>query len=351
MTESRRVQWVDAARGMAIALVVLHHASKRSVVAGSADWWLDVTNMLQTVRMPLFFAVAGVFAASWVSEQRSWASMLRSKVLLFGWVYAVWVLVRFSWFLLVPTPGQDAGSPGDVALRLVQPEGAGWFIVALALMFVVAKAVHGAPPALVVGGASLVSIAFLAGWVHAGNAIWDGLGAYTAFFLLGVTLREQVLAVAGRTPAWVTAAVPVVWAVAYLALATADLETAPVVGFVLRLAGVAAGVAVALRLQHWAWLRALGRGTLPVYLAHQLLVISLVAWLSAAFAFGDHVVLAVGAPLVLAAGLLAVTYPLGRLAPRLGLAWLFTTPRWLERAAGAPAPATAPARQLDRVPA
>jgi hypothetical protein len=63
--------------------------------------------------------------------------------------------------------------------------------------------------------------------------------------------------------------------------------------------------------------------------------------LSAAVAFDQHAALAVGAPVLLTVVLLAVTYPLGRLAPSARLGWLFATPGWVERLAGAPRPAAA----------
>jgi uncharacterized membrane protein YcfT len=326
---------------MAISLVVLLHVSKRAVDAGSATWWLDLCDLLQTMRMPLFFTVAGVFAASWVSSTRSWSSLLRSKVLLFAWVYAVWVLVRFVWVVVIP-PARDPVPLSELALRILWPDGPGWFVVALAVVFVLARAVDGLPRGPVVAVACVTSVVFLAGWVHVDNLVWDGVGTYTAFFLLGVVLRRHALEVGERIPGWALTAVPLAWAGLYVALAAADLESAPVMAFLLRLAGVAAGVCLALLLQDSAALRALGRGTLPVYMAHQMLVVSAVAWLSAAVAFDRHALLAVGAPLLITALLVPATFALGRVAPRWGLGWLFATPAWLERLAGAPQPAPRP---------
>lgn len=336
-----RVQWADAARGLAIALVVLHHAAKRSVTAGSADWWLGLTDMLATMRMPLFFAVAGVFAATWVSDQRTWPQLLRAKVLLFAWVYALWVVVRYLWFLTVPQADGNSMALSDLALRVVYPSG-GWFIFALALMFVLARSVRSVPSPVVLVAASAVSVVFLAGWVRFENSAWDGLGMYTVFFLLGIALRDHLLERVGRVPLWAAALVPVAWVALYLGCAEAGLVTAPVVGLVLRLAGIAAGVGLALLLQRWSGLRALGHHTLPVYLAHQLLVVTAVGWLGSWYAFDEVALLEHGAPVLVAIGLVALTYSFGRLAPRVGLAWLFATPRWLERLAGAPVAVSVP---------
>ena len=338
MTGQRgRVEWVDAARGMAIALVVVHHAAKRSVVAGSADWWVDLTEMLATVRMPLFFLVAGLFAARWASDRTSWPTLLRGKVLLFAWVYVVWLVLRWAWFVALPS-GKESMPFADLVTRVAWPAG-GWFIYALAIMFVIARLVHALPTPLVLVATAGVSIAFLADWVGVGNQAWDGLGTYTFFFLLGIKARTHVLRLSESVPRAVLVLVPVAWAALYLLCVGHDLETAPGVGFALRVAGITAGVCVALLLQHRSGLRALGRGTLPIYLTHQLLVVTVVSALGSVAAFDQHAVLTYGAPLLIGVTLLVLTYWLGRLAPRLGLGWLFATPRWLDRlAGGAPRP-------------
>lgn len=86
-----RVQWVDAARGIAIILVVLHHSIQGALDADIAsDNWSVVTEFVRTMRMPLFFACAGIFAGKWI-RTKTWGEMLRSKVLLLMWVYLLWL--------------------------------------------------------------------------------------------------------------------------------------------------------------------------------------------------------------------------------------------------------------------
>lgn len=320
-----RVAWIDAARGTAIALVVLHHAALRAAAAGSADWWVALTSMLQTVRMPLFFTVAGLVAVRWVGDRTTWPQLLRGKVLLLVWVYLVWLVVRYAWFLALP--GGRAMTPHDELLvRLWLPAG-GWFVMALAAMFVIARAVHRLPQPLVLGVASGVSIAFLAEWVRPGNLMWDGVGSYLVFFLAGIALRGHVLAAVERLTRVSALVVIAGWSVAYLGCAAAGVTDAPGVGFALRVAGVAAGVSVGLLLRRSTTLRALGRGTLPVYLTHQLLVVTAVAWLSSTRDLAEHPLLHLAAPLLLVAVVLPLSYGWGRLAPRIGLGWLFELPR------------------------
>lgn len=329
-----RVAWVDAARGTAIALVVLHHASLRSAAAGSAEWWVDLTTMLQTVRMPLFFTIAGLLAARWVSGRTPWGQLLRGKVLLFVWVYLVWLAVRYAWFLVMP--GGRAMTPYDeLVVRLWLPAG-GWFVMALAVMFVLARLTTRLPrlPVLVV--AATASIVFLADVVRLGNLMWDGVGAYLFFFLAGTALRHHVFAVAERVTRAGALLVVAGWATAYLGCAAAGVTETPGVGFALRVAGVAAGVSVGLLLQHRAAVRALGRSTLPIYLTHQLLVVTAVAWLASTWGMAEHPLLHVAAPVLLTIVVLPLSHGLGRAAPRVGLGWLFDLPWRSRRRAVAP---------------
>jgi uncharacterized membrane protein YcfT len=329
---SGRVAWLDAARGTAIALVVLHHAALRSASAGSAGWWVDLTMMLQTVRMPLFFLLAGLVAVRWVGDRTTWPQLLRGKVLLFVWVYLVWLGVRYTWFLLLPG-GRTMTPYDELLVRLWMPAG-GWFVLALAVMFVVARLVQRLPTPLVLTVASALSIAFLAGWVGTGNLMWQGVGSYLVFFLAGITLRGHVLVASERLTGASALLVVAGWAAAYLVCAAAGVTEAPGVGFALRVAGVAAGVSVGLLLQHVTTLRVLGRGTLAVYLTHQLLVVTAVAWLSSTWDFAGHPLLHLAAPLVLVAVLLPLSYGWGRLAPRIGLGWLFDVPERARRSSG-----------------
>ena len=87
----------------------------------------------------------------------------------------------------------------------------------------------------------------------------------------------------------------------------------------------------ALMLQRVAPLRALGRRTLPVYLTHQLLVVSGVAWVSATWGMAAPV-LHVAAPVLVVVVVLPLCHAFGRLAPRVGLGWLFDLPRRAPRA-------------------
>lgn len=338
-----RVRWADAARGLAITLVVLHHAMRRTFWRGGTELWEPVTEMVATVRMPLFFLVAGLFAAPWLTE-RSWRRMLDTKVLLFAWVFVLWLGIRYVWFLSLPSaPAGETAPPGDLVMRLLAPESAGWFIYALAILFVVGKAVSDVPVAVQLLATGAVGVLWSSGTVVTGNLAWDGVAAYAFFFLAGAHLRQLWLDAAtwlegARVPAVVAA-----WALCYVLCVSLGATSWLGVSFGLRVMGAAAGVALAVGLQRNRALGAAGRSTLPVYLVHPLLVIPGARFLDSLRPLDSDPLWSVCAPFVIALPVLVATYWFGRLAPRIGLGWLFEKPAWLSLGMTTPPPVPVPA--------
>ncbi len=82
----------DAAKGVCIVLVVLHHLVTKHlelVLPGDGPAvvaWGAVTAGLRPLRMPLFFVISGMFAASAV--RRSWGASLRRRVATPYYLYA-----------------------------------------------------------------------------------------------------------------------------------------------------------------------------------------------------------------------------------------------------------------------
>src|SRR5688500_13089579 len=84
-----RLAWPDAARGLAIGLVVLSRATKRTWSTGyEVSVLREVNETLRSLRMPLFFAVAGMFATKWTTVP--WSRLARGKLLFFAWVFVLW---------------------------------------------------------------------------------------------------------------------------------------------------------------------------------------------------------------------------------------------------------------------
>ena len=96
-TGQGRLLWVDVAKGACILLVVLHHAVVKDLALQAppalqavAAAWVWVSMALKPVRMPLFFVLSGLVAASAV--RRPWADA-RRRVLSPYYLYVVWLVI------------------------------------------------------------------------------------------------------------------------------------------------------------------------------------------------------------------------------------------------------------------
>lgn len=327
-----RVGWVDAAKGVAVLLVVLTHAySYAKVIGADLSWWQLVNNVFSTMRMPLFFMLAGLFAPSWI--RRSWAELLRGKVLLLMWVYAVWVLIRFAFFAAVPNlvaPNESAAL-WRLLIQAVWSSTPTWFLYALAVFFVGAKLLTSTPAWLQIGGSALVSVIFLADWITLPSSLWTGLAEYFVFFLLGVhgsqVIRRWAGSRIGRSVA--LASTPVWLAITTLAV-SAGWWTFPGARFALALAALPAGVGLGIMLSRLRPLRYIGQHTMPVYLGHTLVQGGLAVWLTS---FPQHVLDAWSwwLPLGLVAVSTLVSLVLYWAVRAAGVRGLYEPPRWVTR--------------------
>jgi uncharacterized membrane protein YcfT len=324
---TQRIAWPDAARGLAIILVVLHHSIQYTFEAGmAAPEWVALTEFFRTLRMPLFFAAAGLFAGKWV--RAPWRDMLRAKVLLFAWVFVLWVLLRWVVFNAIPRDNIETGWR-NILLHIVWPTG-GWFIFALAIFFVVAKATARLDARIQLAVAAAVSIVWFGGVIEIRSLAWDGVCLFYVFFLFGCYWRQWLLTTVDKLRWPIGVGAVSLWCGVYLALDALGLVDALGLSFILRVLGLAAGIVLAVLLSRVTWLRSLGQETLPIYMVHSLIIYAVA---SAVLALGGPAWAGVQVwlPPAMAVLALAASLAVGRLAPRTGAGWLFATPQWLVR--------------------
>ncbi|MEN0088634.1 MAG: acyltransferase family protein, partial [Pseudomonadota bacterium] len=83
-----RIDWVDAAKGICIILVVMMHATlgvQDRMGAGFMDWPVAFA---QPFRMPDFFLLSGLFLAATIN--RPWALYADRKIVHFAYFYVLW---------------------------------------------------------------------------------------------------------------------------------------------------------------------------------------------------------------------------------------------------------------------
>jgi fucose 4-O-acetylase-like acetyltransferase len=135
------VQWVDAARGLAILLVVFGHAAGGLIDArgpGSLVALRYVFLAIYTFHMPVFFFLSGLFV-----EQRlrkSTGAFLRKLLTTIVWAYFLWSFVQFS---IIFAMGSLVNHPASNYWRTIlalpwSPVSQFWFLQALFLIHLLA---------------------------------------------------------------------------------------------------------------------------------------------------------------------------------------------------------------------
>jgi uncharacterized membrane protein YcfT len=332
---AKRLEWADVAKGVCIVLVVLWHVIMKDYL--QIDWhvgtpfpgaWGSAGELLLPLRMPLFFAISGYFAARAV--RRPWRVLGRSKVAKFLYLYALWLCVHTALFAVLPDFGTE--NARDVLHFLEQltitPSNL-WYLQALAIYFVVAKVSLRVPP-LVVLALTFALSATAAAELVATPGDRGGLYQNLVFFLAGLYGKSLIERVAD-TASWLrffAVAVPYLGILA--AIHRFGIKTVfglwPVVSFV----AVFLGVTLASLATRWVRLTgalvSVGRRTLPIYVIHMPLLAALHAVLIGPMSNaggGLQLVVSVVEPVVMTTAVVWICLLLHRFLPT---PWVFDLP-------------------------
>ncbi|MCO1659593.1 acyltransferase family protein [Pseudonocardia humida] len=350
-----RTLWADAAKGLCILLVVSWHVIWKHYLY--VDWALPVPlpeawsvfgRMLLPMRMPLFFAISGMFAASAVA--RPWSVVARTRVARFLYLYAIWLLIHTAVMAPIPMPfdTEIARNGSQFLEQLTVTPTALWYLMALAVYFVIAKLVRTVPAAPVLALAFALSAASAANWIDSpGNrgVLYQNL----LFFLAGLYLRRRVESLATGT-SWLRVGITGAgFAVVLAAMLALDAKETPGVWPVAGAVAAVFGITVMAKVARWRWLggpmAALGRQTLPIYVIHMPALV-LAHWaLLGPLGAGPLPVrfgLALLEPVLLTAALVGVSLGLHALLQRVRAGWLFELPGAKPAAVADPSPAALP---------
>jgi uncharacterized membrane protein YcfT len=326
-----RRPWLDTARGLAILLVVLYHATLTSAAVGlGSPAWIAAVDALAVIRMPLFFFVSGILSAGVV--RRGWRELFATRLLLYAWVYTVWWSITAGVEALTPrVRPEQVSSLSEWLSGFVVPSNEIWYLWALGLFVLLARLTRRAPSWLVLGGTGALSVVVAADLLNSRFWVLEYMAMYLVVYLVGTrfSLSVRRLTATARPhplPAWLAVLTA---AGVLLVVVRLDLMTVPLVRPAVTALALTAGVVWCLwasRLTLFAPLGAVGRRTLPVYVLHQM-VMDVFAWttLSAVPPTG----LATGlTPALLAAVVLAVCIGLERLLSPLPFLFALPSRRW-----------------------
>ena len=277
---SKRLEWVDMAKGLSIFLVVMMYAASSvgedTGGVGALHWAIAFATPF---RMPEFFLISGLFLSQVID--RPWRAFADRRIVHYLYFYVLWALIHivFKVGLLATDP---IGALEQIAWAVIQPYGVLWFIYMLAVVGTVTKLLHSLPaPVWAVFGIGAI-LQMLP--IHTGSYLIDQFADYFVFFYAGYVLAPLLFRLAGWAVDKMALAVIglAIWAILNAALVFspgfAMHPIHPVMGYaglpgvhlLLALAGTAALCVIAAlltRLPWMNWLRWMGSKSLIIYVA------------------------------------------------------------------------------------
>ena len=283
MAQTRHIDWVDAAKGMSILMVVmLYSVYSVGEDTGAISSLHYVIGFMTPFRMPDFFAISGLFLARTLTHSNT--HFFDRRVVHYGYFYLLWVAIH-----LVLKVALAEGNPGlaltQFAWSLVEPYGVLWFLYVLMLVNLGVWLLHAlrVPHWLGLIGAAALEIAP----IHTGAYAVDQFATYFVFFYAGYALAPMffnLVALAQKYKALALSAISA-WALmnaiaVFLPSHTMhtthiDMGIAgvPGLGLVYSLLGIMALFAIAgllSGLKSMAWLKWIGKHSIVLYVAFAL---------------------------------------------------------------------------------
>ncbi|KKC33582.1 acyltransferase family protein [Devosia psychrophila] len=277
---SKRLDWVDMAKGLSIFLVVMMYAASSvgedTGGVGALHWAIAFATPF---RMPEFFLISGLFLSQVID--RPWRAYADRRVVHYLYFYALWALIHiiFKVGLLGIDP---VGALQQIAWAVIQPYGVLWFIYMLAVVSALTKLLHDSPAPrwAVFAIAATLQMAT----IQTGSYAIDQFAEYFVFFYAGYALAPQLFKLAdwAADHAALSLAGLALWAIVNGSLVFlggfAMHPIHPVMGFaglpgvhlVLALVGTSALCVIAAlltRLPWLNWLRWMGSKSLVIYVA------------------------------------------------------------------------------------
>lgn len=275
-----RLDWVDAAKGLSIILVVMMHSAYGvGDEMGGIGVLHYVIGWATPFRMPEFFLISGLFLAQVIG--RPWPLYADRRVVHYLYFYFLWAALQILFKVGLGT-GDIGEAARQFALSVVDPYGVLWFIYMLALYSVAAKLLHTArvPHWLAFAGGIALQVAP----IHTGLYTVDYFAEFFVYFYAGYAFAPRVFRIvdeAAARPALATAgllAFGMLLGVLVYGGGSEVLPTEvhmgwaglPVLHLALGIAGslaVCVAAALLMRLPMMDWLRWLGAHSIVVYLS------------------------------------------------------------------------------------
>lgn len=327
MTLQNRLDYLDFAKGISIALVVVFHTTMALDRQNMADahYWL-LNNFMSPIRMPMFFFISGFLINR--SAQSASSDAFYRKVAGFIYLFVLWSVIHLLWETVSPLTLAPAAS--EWVVFLYSPSSVLWFIWALAIYFCIARAGKTVRRGTIFVVALMLSVATYMGVIEFANYAHDNVLKFLPMFLFGAWYAKPLInSDTLRHPATFPLSL-VAFGVAFAVIYKGNFAP-PVVGtmtFLMSILGIIVGLAMSIFLCSFDLTRRvpvyLGRNTLGIYVAHSPILAVLTALLAKATK-GEMVISMLGVPLVTVAAIL-LSLGLRIVAEGAGGWWLYHFP-------------------------
>ena len=275
-----RLEWVDAAKGLSIILVVMMHSAYGvGEQLGGVGVWHYVIAWATPFRMPEFFLISGLFLGQVIA--RPWLRFADRRIVHYLYFYALWVVLQVAFKVGLGT-GDVGAALEEIVTAIFVPYGVLWFIYMLAFYGLTTKLLFEfkVPHWATLPLAAAMQMLDL----QTGISMIDHYAAYFVYFYAGYALAPVIFR-------FVAAALQRAGLAIAVLLGFALIETVLVFvgGFSFNLRGVEMGyaalpgvnlmlglagalavcvtAALLIRLPHTSWLRWLGANSIVIYVS------------------------------------------------------------------------------------
>ncbi|MET1753907.1 acyltransferase family protein [Novosphingobium sp. RD2P27] len=315
--KSHRSQWVDIAKAISILLVVFHHSSFSFTPA-----MMTLDEVLLFFRMPLFFFASGLFLSKMM--RYDFPALVGRRLAPLLYLYVIWSVVKWAAVTGLPYLRGQEVDLANVLHIFWEPPATLWFIYALALYSLFAWLLRKLPVAFVAAAAFVASALALSVGPVTDGPFALRIARFFLWFWLGYALRDHTAALIKQHFRWpLLLVVPLWgWTCYHLSTSGADLH---IWALPLTASALLAGLVLAGALERTSLSRplaALGRNTLPIYVAHFFPLMLLSGQFASQF-------LAPSWFAALFSMILAVTfsYAAKLIADQVGLGWIYELPQ------------------------
>ncbi|WP_439273158.1 acyltransferase family protein [Pseudochrobactrum sp. HB0163] len=189
---TKRIDWVDIAKGICIIFVVMMHSTLGVEEAAGRDGWMHfVVAFAKPFRMPDFFLISGLFLSAVID--RPWLRYFDRKVVHFLYFYVLWLTIQF--LFKAPAIMGDGGIQAVISAYLmafIEPFGTLWFIYLLPVFFLATRFMREVPAWLVLIMLAILEILP----IHTGWVMIDEFCARFVYFYAGYALAPQIFQLA-----------------------------------------------------------------------------------------------------------------------------------------------------------